>query len=65
VHGPKYPNLPTPFTTQELVNLRQGVAKHGEEWPSILKNYEFEVSRTPYDLMEKWETLMNWFTLIK
>ncbi|XP_066934982.1 telomere repeats-binding bouquet formation protein 1-like isoform X2 [Clytia hemisphaerica] len=53
------PSRPVPFTTQELVNLKHGVSKFGQQWPRILKGYNFEGCRTPYDLQMRWATLMK------
>jgi chemotaxis protein histidine kinase CheA len=51
----------TPFTDEEVDNLKAGVAKFGEgSWTTILKNYQFDDSRTGTSLRDKYRNLKKY-----
>ncbi|CAL1547384.1 unnamed protein product [Lymnaea stagnalis] len=47
-----------PYTEQEMLNLKEGVAMMGTCWQQILCSYNFHPSRTAVDLKDKYKRLM-------
>ncbi|KAK3608499.1 hypothetical protein CHS0354_010348 [Potamilus streckersoni] len=49
--------LRVPYTEEEIINLRKGVATFGKFWNKILSIYKFHPNRTAVDLKDKYRRM--------